>query len=125
MLGIGELYTALNVTAITNLLDTYSTGKALFIEPVIPEKFTGSKSINAYMTSPANGALEYELYNYSASCRAKTAGESRTIAQAVHDAINRVNYTDYYIVSSIGVTIPPQDDTDNFNTPVEIIIKKR
>lgn len=125
MFGQDKIYTALNVSSITGLLDDYRTGKALFSESVMPEDFTGQKSVNYYMVSSFNGGLEYSEYRYSISCRAATQGEASTIASAVFDALNRSSYGDYYIVCSVNPVIPPADDTDNFNVPVEIILKTR
>ena len=125
MFGQDKIYAALNVVGITGLLDDYKTGKALFSESVMPEDFTGQKSVNYYMISSFNGGLEYSEYRYSISCRAATQGEALTIASAVFDALNRSSYGDYYIVCSVNPVIPPADDTDNFNVPVEIILKTR
>ncbi|MGD8305150.1 MAG: hypothetical protein PVF17_00720 [Ignavibacteria bacterium] len=123
MFGSDILYTALNVTNITDLLDSFGTGKALFSDNLIPQSFTGDKSINFYMTSPFNCSMEYNDYRYTINCRASTYNESRTIAEAVKDEINRSKYANSFMVVSILGTIPPQDDTDNYNTPVEARIK--
>lgn len=124
MFGSSELCAAVNVSAITGLLDSYGTGKALFNDNLIPEDFTGNKSINFYMAGPLLNR-EYEEYRYTLHCRAKTYKESIAIAYAVQTAINRVNYSDYYILCGALATIPPADSTDNYNTPVEALIKKR
>lgn len=124
MIGSTELYNALNVSAITSLLDSFLTGKALFDEVVIPQSFTGSNSINFYMIGPLNGSLSYNEYSYSISCRSNDYYNSRNIANTVYETINRVHYNRYIIYTQILPTIPPFDDTDNYNTPVEVIIKQ-
>lgn len=123
MLGDNILYTALNVTDITDLLDSFGSGKALFSAKLLPTSFTGNKSINYYMSGVFNGALEYGRYLYSINCRSNDFHESKEIAVAVKDEINRNNYTNSFITVSILETIPPMDDTDVYNTPVEAIIK--
>lgn len=123
MLADNILYTALNVTDITDLLDSYNTGKALFSAKLIPEDFTGNKSINFYMSGVFNAALEYGRYLYSINCRSNNFYESKEIAIAVKDEINRRHYTNSFMTASILETIPPMNDTDNYNTPVEAIIK--
>jgi len=129
MFGSTDIYNALNVSAITTGLDNYVVGettyKALFDAVILPQDFTGQKSINFYMLTPRNFGLDYEIYRYIVNCRAATYNESRTIAQNVLNEINRESYTDYYIVCSLVPTIKPVDDTDNYNTPIEIILKKR
>lgn len=121
-----DIYSALNVAAVTNLLDAYGSGVALFASSILPEDFTDNKSINFYRVAPLDNTIEYGDGRYSASCRAATEEESLTIASAVVNAINRKSYVDYFIKTSIGVTIRPEaTQTDNFNTPVEITIYKR
>ena len=123
MLADNILYTALNVTDITDLLDDYELGKALWPEKIAPSNFDGDKYILFYMSSPFNAALEYGRYLYSINCRAKSKKKSQEIAIAVKDEINRRHYTNSFMTASILETIPPMNDTDNYNTPVEAIIK--
>lgn len=120
-----KLYDALNQSPITDLLDTVSSTVGLFDGRIIPEFFTEFKTINFYLVSPFIGSLEYQEYLYIANCRAKTGGESRTIAQAVFDSLNRADFADYHTNCDVLPTIPPADDTDVFNTPVEILLKTR
>jgi len=127
--GQTEIYNALNQADITGLLDTFKIGttthRALFADPVIPTIFTGNKSINFYRLSPSNMANNYGEYIYTANCRAQTQGESIAIAKAVIDKINRANFPDCFITCSVGVLLSPMDETDNYNCPVEITLKKR
>lgn len=120
-----KMYNALNQASITDLLDTVSTVKGLFDGRVIPEFFTSYKTINFYLTSPYSGSLEWEQYIYSVNCRAETDGESREIAEAVFNALNRADFSDYHTNCEVLPTLPPQDDTDVFNTPVEVLLKTR
>lgn len=125
MFGSDLLYSALNVSAITDLLDSYESGKALFGDYLVPQDFTGSKSINFYMINAYDASLDYKNYGYSINCRANDLDTSRSLAIAVIDEINRSNYTDCYMVCTVLSTIPPTDDTDNYNTPVEVTIKQQ
>jgi len=120
-----KIYDALNQSPITDLLDTTSGIVGLFDGRTIPEFFTMFKTINFYLVSPFIGSLEYQEYLYVANCRAKTGAESRTIAQAVFDALNRADFTDCHTNCDVLPTIPPADDTDVYNTPVEILLKTR
>ncbi len=120
--GSVEMATALNQTDITDLLDTYKTEAAVFDNVLVPQKFTDDASINFYLSS-SEGETEVEIYNYIINCRHKTMAESRAIASMVIDTINRVSTTDYFITCEIQGSISPQDDTDNFNTPVAARIK--
>ena len=119
------MYDALNDTSITSLLDTQDSTLGLFNSRAIPQFFTEFKTINFYLSSPINGALEWNQYFYSVNCRAKTDGESRAIAQAVFDHLNRADFSGYHTNCNVLGTIPPQDETDSFNTPIEVILKSR
>jgi hypothetical protein len=119
------LYDALNVTDITDLLDTVSGVKGLFDGRSVPDFFTADKTINFYITSPINGGLEWSEYIYSVNCRAKTDGESREIAQVVFNKLNRADFNGYHTNCNVLGTIPPINDIDNFNTPIEVILKSR
>lgn len=121
MFGSDLLYSALNVSSITSLLDT----NGLFDGLLIPEWFDGFKTINFYLSGTASGAVEFGDYRYSVNCRAKTDGESRAIAQAVFNQLNRADFSGYHTNCSVLGTLPPQDDTDVFNTPIEVILKTR
>jgi len=125
VLSSSDLYTALNVSAVTSLLDSYGTGKALWYETLIPQDFTKQKSINFYRAASADMGLPYTEIQYNVNCRAGTQGEAENIADKVIENINRVNYTGYYISCTVLPVIPPADDRDNYNCIVQAILKKR
>lgn len=125
MFGLEEMYTALNVTEITDLLDIYGTGKALFPDLIVPNDFQLKKSINYYSIAPINGAAAIEQYQYSINCRAETMQESLTIAYTVNQQLNRAHGVDSFKICSVLQTIPPGDETDLYNTPITITLKKR
>lgn len=72
-----------------------------------------------------SGATDYTVTQYAINCRAETRNESEIIADAVLTAINRVSFSDYYIVCETLPVIPPADDRDNYNCIVQAILKKR
>ena len=119
-----KIYDALNQSSITDLLDTVSDIKGLFDSRAIPDFFTSDKTINFYLLN-FDGSTEFQQYTYSVNCRAKTDGESLAIAQAVFNALNRADFTDYHTNCIIQTTLPPIDDNDVFNTPVEVLLKIR
>lgn len=130
MFGSDDLYTALNQTAITDLLDDYevsstSTMSALFDGMILPQDFTGTESINYYMTTPFNAAADNEIYKYSINCRSADYHSSLTMAYTVKETINRSFGDDYYIICIVLAPIPPADNTDVYNTPIEATILKK
>ncbi len=125
MLNSTKLYTALNKTPLTALLSTYGTGKALFNDELIPANCTGRKTVNFYRSRIYDPNNAFDLCVYIANCRAQTSAESLAIAEAVITQINRVYADKTFYICSMLQTIPPQDDRDNYCTPVEITIKMR
>lgn len=120
-----ELYTALNTTNITTLLDAYGTGKALFDCTLIPTDCAAVKAINYYQLGFSDVRNDYDMSVYTINCRAATQGEAVTIAKAVINEVNRKSYSNYFITCQLGQVLPPADDTDIFNAPIELTIKKR
>ena len=125
MFGATEIYNALNVSSITNLLDAWETEKALFNDSLIPESFTGKESINFYLSGTVDGGSEIPAYIYSVNCRSETFKKSVAMALAVYTALNRAYTNGGFKVCSILRTIPPVDPTDVYNTPIEIKIITR
>jgi len=121
-----NIFTALNVSAITSLLDEYTAGvPALFADTVIPEDCTAMKTINFYQVGMIDLALNYIQATYSVNCRAPTQTEAETIAAAVVGSVNRTSYTEFFTNCQLGAPIPPADATDVYNIPIEITFKKR
>lgn len=123
MLGIEQLYTALNVAGIQATIDAYGAGYAIFADMVIPQDCTADKTINFYMES-APTETEVDIYSYSVNCRAKTMSEAMTIASTIISTTNRKNYSDCFLYIQPLPVIPPQDDTDNYNAPLSVTLKK-
>jgi len=123
--GKDELFTALNVPVITNELDTFKTKPALWPDNVVSSDFDGNKSINFYSAIPFDPTLPHKEYGYTINCRANSYLDSQNLAEIVVNEINRSHYTGYYIIVSVLATIQPENDLDNYNTPVEATIKQR
>ena len=125
MLNSSDIYNALNVASVTNLLSAYKTGKALFADLILPKDCTASSSVNFYFIAAPDSSQLFDEERFSASCRAKTYGQAIEIGRAVITAINRISRSGLSIYCTAGQVIPPADSTDNYNMPVEIRIKKR
>lgn len=130
MIGNDEIYTLLNVSAITSLLTSYGGISGIFADNIIPNEFNSvsvkatDTTLNYYPAGAFSGALDYGDYAFNINCRAKTFYESRTLAETVHSNINRYSAS-YNIVSTLLDTISPIDETDNYLTPIQITLKTR
>jgi len=130
MIGQTEMWTALNVAGITSLLTSYSGTPGLIQDSRIPDKINGvvtkaqDTTINYYPSGPFFGALDYGQYPFTINCRAKNFQLSRQLAETVFDEINRSG-GGYFIICDLLQTIEPQDETDNYNTPLAVTLKTR
>lgn len=108
------------VTAITT---------AIYNSRLIPETETSTETINFYRTNSFNAALDYFDAIWSIDCRAKNEYEAYDLAEAVKNALNRKTSTVggciYFGTISILPVIPPIDETDVYNVPVEINLRRK
>ena len=126
MFGSNRLYTAINIDSVTGLVDAFGSGHAIFPSTLIPESFTGNEVINFYRTGTNGFGLGYHDYTYNINCRSELEIDSLIMANAVKDAINRVAVENgFTYCRDILQTIPPQDETDLYNTPVTVTIKSK
>ena len=126
MYGSEEIYDAINVKAVTDLLTDYDSAHAIFDDMVIPADVAEeAKTINFYKSATADLCQPVEIYTYTINCRAKLKEEAETILKAVADEINRNNYSGYFITCQALPTVPPQNEQDNYNAILEIRIKMK
>lgn len=125
-----QLGALLNVSAITTLLDTFTVGEdtypMLTHAMVMPDTWGPQKStINYYQADSITGGIDYGNYVYYVNCRAATEPSSRTIGQTVFNQLNRLTRGSYNAVCTLLKPIPPEDETDNYNTIVEIRMRTK
>ena len=121
----GDLYTYLSSDAtLITLLDPYKSGGAIFNDLKIPKDFTGNNSINFYTYAPTSG--KFKIENYVINCRGLSRTNSIDIALRVFNLLQRANFdgAGSYCLCEILPTILPEDETDVYNTPINIKIKK-
>lgn len=117
---------------ITSLLDTFQD-KNLVAYPMIVFSNTypsdwdrDSSGINYYRSTPVIGTINYGDYDYTINCRAFLESDAETISKAVYDELNRISVSSGVIfLASILQTLIPEDETDNYNSPVLVKIKTR
>jgi len=126
--GGDYLYTTLNSNAgVIAALGTTSN-HPIFNARMVPPDRTERKTINMYRLDPFDATLEYFVSKWSIDCRADSEYDSQTLSEAVTTALNRVQIVyggkTYFGTVSILSTIPPVDDTDQYNTSVQIQIRR-
>lgn len=67
---------------------------------------------------------EWERSEFTLACRAPSSVESRSLAWAARDALNRMTVNGAFVIVDIKPTIEPMDaEFDNYNTPVDIVVR--
>jgi len=105
-------------------VNTYTAGK-IAIGTVEPESWAHSdKTCLIYQVSPEDHTLEYYQCQFTVNCRSPTEIESSVLAGYVVSAINRKSsISGGFMTCSTAPVIEPLDSTDNYNTPVTVIVK--
>ncbi|MFO8172923.1 MAG: hypothetical protein R6T96_01475 [Longimicrobiales bacterium] len=123
-----------NDSAVTDIVGTFTddagdTWPNIFGSRKVPQDKTSRETINYYISSNFNAALNYFDINFSIDCRAKSEYEAYDLADAVNDALNRKSAAAggyiYFGTISILLAIPPADDADVYNVPVEINLRRK
>jgi len=128
--GVGIQKSLYGDTAIKALLAEQSAGvPALFNARLIPSEFKGAPVINYYRLTPFDGGSEIDQYSWSINCRAVDEETALQLADLVFTNLKRSSTAnggyEYFFVPSILATIPPQGKEDDFNVPVDVIVKIR
>lgn len=116
-----------NDSTIQGLVDTLPGGEyAIVFDLVIPENFTGDTSINFYRTAPIDETLIIKEETYSVNCRSNIFSTANSLADAVITLLNRKqsSSTGFCYISKLA-PIPPIDETDNYNVPVEVRVRNK
>jgi len=124
-LGGEYLYSVLsNDSDVTDIV-----GTSIHNARKIPKDDTSSETINFYQGGSYNAADEYYQLTWSVNCRSSTGYGAAELADKVRIALNRKSAITgdymYFGTCSILPTIPPADESDVYNKPIEIILRRR
>lgn len=108
---------------------TAIVGTSIYNASMIPETDTSLDTINFFTINPFQGGLEFWQRTWSINCRRKEEFEALDLADLVFTALNRkhirVGSFDYFCTANILPVIPPANQTDTYNVPVDINIRRR
>jgi hypothetical protein len=134
MFGDEVLEIALNTQSVITTVDEWLNPETSQMEPAIVNGITlpspedlpvERKTINYYRYMPIRLGGDVWQSSYAIHCRAHKEKDARAIMEAVITAINRACCYNYSIVCRTMVILPPSSEVDNWNYPVEAIIKTR
>lgn len=125
MYAANQLQALLNVPAITGQLGSFIVGPntypMLMNGHVMPASWGNqATTINYYLSTNMDGAIEWGDYTYYINCRAATESASSSLANSVFNQLNRLSRPHYGAVCMILPPVIPEDETDNYNTIVEV-----
>lgn len=110
-------------TAITDIV-----GTSIYNRTLVPKSDVSQKTINFY-GGELSGGLEYYQRTATVNCRNNSEKELKTLVLAVSAVLNReLNDYDgnrYFAIVDILPTIPPIDDADVYNKPLNILLRRR
>jgi hypothetical protein len=110
------------------LLDKYTASNypAIFTDPVAPVDFLGQEHIVLYRSGQTFHDESIFDQIITANCRGATIATAEAIRQRVIVLVNRHKIASgvFGLVAELPV-IRPQDETDNYNCPVEIRVKSK
>jgi hypothetical protein len=88
-----------------------------------------NKFIICYKINNFEGAQEYFSRTWSIDCKSDDQEESEQLAYLVYSLFNRneaaVNGKIYFSVVTVLPTIPPINRADVFNTPVQVLLRRK
>ena len=94
---------------------------------ILPDKWGVKEStINIY-TVAIDNTSDYGRFYFSVSCRGFDYYTSRNIASKISTLLNRTHINDrIFVMAAYNQTIPPKEvGLDNYNTPVELLVRVR
>lgn len=121
------LFTNSTIIALLSNDADYPAAPALYNDLVIPESLPKeSVSINFYTVTPAT-TEGYGEETFTLNCRAPGYVACKALANTVRDELHRSNndLNDTLFVVEIQRTLPPLDQTDNYNTVVQVRLTTR
>jgi hypothetical protein len=112
-------------SSVTSLLTLKGSAPALAVGVKEPTKWKPTDStISIYNAGGMDNRDKRMIVTLTANCRGATEVICKQIASAVVSSVNREQIPGggrYYCQT--GFVIPPQDDLDSYNLPVEITMK--
>ena len=114
--------------AFINSLSKFRSGDKVYpmlIQGLVLPPDWSVKSTSCMLSTISNsGQLEYARIYITAYCHAPTYIESRRVALALQGALNRKDGDKFFTTTNVLQTLPPLDgETDNYNTPVDILVR--
>lgn len=113
-----------NDSSITTIVST-----SIYEDHIVPATDTTTETINFYKLNPFAGGADFFESRFSIDCRAADYNTSQTLAYNVFAALNREFATlsgkEYFFRCDILSTIPPVNETDVYNTPVQVYIRRK
>lgn len=102
---------------------------SIYDAPLIPTKVKLKTAINYYTVDTYSLRTETFQRTWSVDCRAVLKNDSRDLAQTVAKALSRINAVQngftYFAVCDILNIINPVDSDDVYNSPVQVLLRRK
>jgi HK97 gp10 family phage protein len=119
------LYSDLTLRTLVDSFNT--TDYAMFHDMVVPEGFTGAKTLLVYSYGDFSPNVEYGNERIAINCRGLSIGDAEAIKDRAVSVLNRhaLSSNDFFGTVTVLPPVRPQDETDSYNYPIEVLVKSR
>lgn len=113
--------------AVVAAVDKIGTDPCIAVDSRAPRAWSAAdKTIMIYSIGVFDDRLDYSDQPWTINCRAATYEDSQDLAELVKAALNRKSHDiEGVFYCQRLATIQPADKADNYNSPVEIQVKRR
>lgn len=123
---VAKLFTQLNTNAnITSLVDKHETQNMIVNDDLLPADWENTKSTINFYRSLTDDFSKYDDDTYICNCRAYLRADSIAIAEMIKSELHEKTLDGFMFVVTFTGTIRPSDETDNYNTVININVRQK
>jgi len=114
-----------NTPAVTAVVGTYEGAPAIFGRPVAPDGYD-EDIITMYLSVPTQGGLEYGNFGITVNNYSNDYARAQNMQKVVFDTLNRRSGDNdaFFLCSKLPI-IPSGSTGDDYNAPVEVLVRRR
>ena len=113
-------------TNITDLLDSFDSYFMIINDEVCPDEWNLKKSTLNYYENSRDNYSKYDDITFTVNCRSPKYIDSKLIAETIKSELHEKLSGEYmFTVVLMGGTLRPFDENDNYNTIIDINVRKK
>jgi len=121
-----KLFQQLNTnTNITDLIDKYESQNMIVNDEITDSNWSNKQSTINFYRSITDDFEKYDDDTYMCNCRAALRSDSINIAETIKAELHEKTIDGFMFVVTFTGTIKPFDETDNYNTVININVRQK